>query len=311
MRLLLLLFFIFATPQSPRTITIYPHEKATTVAQKLFDAGIIRNPNVFIIWARILGYDKKIKPGRYKFTPNEKLLKLLKTLSIGGEQKIFITIPEGYTIKQIGELLDKEGICSKDEFYKACHNQDLINSLNIKAQSLEGYLFPDSYDFLFNSSPEEIIKRMVKRFFEIISKISDIKNPYWLDSIVRIASLVEKEAKLDEERPIIASVFYNRLRRKMPLQSCATIQYILEHPKNVLTLEDTKLPSPYNTYLNLGLPPTAICNPGQASLQAAIFPQKTNYLYFAVSKDGRHYFSKTFAEHEKFLRTKRNNTNIH
>ncbi|MEO0072888.1 MAG: endolytic transglycosylase MltG [candidate division WOR-3 bacterium] len=311
MRLLvsLLLLFLSTKPTATKTITIYPKETCSSVARKLTDAGVISNPNVFIIWSRILGYDKKIKPGRYRFSSNERILRVLKALSAGGEHRVFVTIPEGYTIKQIAELLEKEGICASEKFYEACHNRALISSLNIKAQSLEGYLFPDSYDFLFNSEPAEIINRMVKRFFEVIRKITIPKNPYWLDSVVRIASLVEKEAKVLEERPLIASVFYNRLQRRMPLQSCATIQYILLYPKDVLTIEDTKIPSPYNTYLNPGLPPTAICNPGEASLRAAIFPKKTDYLYFAVDKDGRHHFSRTFAEHERFLRTKRNTNN--
>lgn len=287
-------------------IIIHQQETASDVAIKLFDNGIIRSTKPFLFWARILGYDKKIKAGRYNFQANSDVFTVLKTLSQGGVSKALITIPEGYTIKEIAKLLENEGVCSKQDFIKACSDITLLNSLNINSKSAEGYLFPDSYDFAISANPREIIERMAKRFWQVLeeSQNSKVKSQKYIDTIVTIASLIEKEAKLDSERPIIASVFYNRLKYKMPLQSCATVQYILPNHKEQLNIEDTKINSPYNTYLYPGLPPTPICNPGQASLIAAIYPAQTKYLYFAVDTNGSHYFSKSFSEHQAFLRSK-------
>jgi UPF0755 protein len=296
-------------------IIIYGHETASDIAKKLHDSGIIHNTTPFLFWARILGYDKKIKAGRYNFQESSNLFIVLKTLSQGGVNKTLVTIPEGYNIQEIARLLESEGICSAKSFIKACSDKTLLTSLNINNAIAEGYLFPDSYDFSISANPNEIIERMVKRFWQVFNEIqnskvtqsvilSRAKNLNSIDSIVTIASLVEKEAKLDNERPIIASVFYNRLKYNMLLQSCATVEYVLNSHKEQLSVEDTKIASPYNTYLHRGLPPTPICNPGQASLIAAINPAQTKYLYFAVDSNDSHHFSKSFSEHQAFLKSK-------
>lgn len=297
-------------------IIIYQHETASDIAIKLHDNSVINNTKPFLFWARILGYDKKIKAGRYNFQSGSNLFSVLKTLSQGGINKILVTIPEGYNIKEIAKLLESEGICSAKLFIKACSDITLLTSLNIFNTNAEGYLFPDSYDFSISANPSEIIERMVKRFWQIYSEIQEskvtqsvilsrAKNLKSIDTIVSIASLVEKEAKLDNERLIIASVFYNRLKYKMPLQSCATVEYVLNNHKEQLSIEDTKIASPYNTYLHRGLPSTPICSPGRASLIAALNPAKTKYLYFAVDTNNSHHFSKSFTEHQIFLRKHR------
>ncbi|MCX7784781.1 MAG: endolytic transglycosylase MltG [candidate division WOR-3 bacterium] len=288
--------------ENKKKIIIYPGESAKSVATKLLENGIIRDQETFLFWAKILGCDKKIKSGRYYFNANTRALKVLRTLTTGGENKTLVVIPEGYTIKDIARILHNEGICSENDFIKECHNKTFLLTLNIKAGSAEGYLFPDSYDFIIPSDPKDIIRTMVNRFWQVYQEIHDHKP---LDTVLIIASLVEKEAKLDSERPLIASVFYNRLKNKMPLQSCATVQYVLPVHKEQLSVEDTKINSPYNTYLHQGLPPTPICNPGKASLIAAIRPANTKYLYFAVNSNGKHFFSKTFSEHQKFLRSRK------
>lgn len=294
--------------QASQKVIIYPQETASQVALKLQDNSIIKNPQTFLFWARVLGYDKKIKSGRYRFAPNSKIFDVLKALSRGGENRALITIPEGYSVKQIGQVLESEGICSEQEFVKACADKTLLASLNIFSNNAEGYLFPDSYDFTIGLEPKQVIERMVKRFWQVFNDLTQVKSFKSIDTIIKIASLVEKEAKLDNERPIIASVFYNRIKVEMPLQSCATIQYILPNHKEVLSIEDTKIDSPYNTYLYPGLPPTPICNPGKAALIAAVRPGQTKYLYFAVAKNGSHYFSKTFSEHQNYLRNKNNHS---
>ena len=295
------------TPKTAKMIIINSHETAVTVASKLYENDVIQNPKTFLFWARIFGYDRKIKSGRYHFVNNSNVFDILKTLNRGGEGKALVTIPEGYKIKEIAKLLASEGICSEKEFLKACKNVTLLHSLNIDYPIGEGYLFPDSYDFVIPSEPKDIIERMVKRFWQVFNDIqsSKAKSKKQIDTILVIASLVEKEAKLDNERPIIASVFYNRLKYNMPLQSCATVEYILPIHKEQLSVEDTKIQSPYNTYLHRGLPPTPICNPGRASLVAAMNPAQTKYLYFAVENNQSHYFSKNFTEHQNFLRRKK------
>ena len=285
-------------------IIIYPNTTASEVAMKLHDNGILTGTKTFLFWARILGYDKKIKSGRYNFQPKSSLFTVLKTLNQGGTNKALVTIPEGYNIKDIAMLLDSEGICSEKSFIKACLDKILLRSLNIYNTNAEGYLFPDSYDFSISTNPAEIIERMVKRFWQIYDEIAKTRNTKSLDTIITIASLVEKEAKLENERPIIASVFYNRLKFKMPLQSCATVEYVLNNHKEQLSVEDTKIESPYNTYLHRGLPPTPICNPGCASIIAAMNPVQTKYLYFAVDNNGSHHFTQSFSEHQNFLRRK-------
>lgn len=286
-------------------VIIYPNESATEVAMKLADNGIIKNPQTFLFWSKILGYDKKIKSGRYYFSSKSKTLDVLKTLERGGENKALIVIPEGYSMKEIARLLENEGICSEKDFLNACSDKTLISSLNINSSLAEGYLFPDSYDFTIATPPAEVIQRMIKRFWQVYNEIQRSKSQKALDTIICIASLVEKEAKLENERPIIASVFYNRLKYNMPLQSCATVQYILPNHKGLLSAEDTKIPSPYNTYLHRGLPPTPICNPGRAALVAAVYPAQTKYLYFAVDNNYSHHFSRSFTEHQNFLRRKK------
>jgi UPF0755 protein len=295
------------TNTEKKVIIINHSETAVTVATKLKENGIIHNTKTFLFWTRVLGYDKKIKSGRYHFSKDANIFNIIKNLNHGGEDKVLVTIPEGYRIKEIAKVLSSEGVCSEKEFLKACADATLLHSLNIDNSVAEGFLFPDSYDFSIPSEAKEIVERMVKRFWQVFEEIqnSKTKSQKYIDSIVTIASIIEKEAKLANERPIIASVFYNRMKYNMPLQSCATVEYILPNHKEQLSVEDTKTPSPYNTYLHRGLPPTPICNPGKASLLAAINPAKTRYLYFAVDNGDAHHFSKSFAEHQQFLRDKK------
>lgn len=313
-----LLISIFSAPRcssqtkintEKKTIIINHHETAVSIAAKLKDRGIINDTKAFLFWTRIFGYDKKIKSGRYQFASRTNIFNIIKALNRGGEDKVLATIPEGYRIKEIAKLLAAEGICAEKEFIKACGDITMLRTLNIDNPIVEGFLFPDSYDFPIPSDPKEIVKRMVKRFWQVYQDIQKSKLTQSvilrsIDSIVTIASLIEKEAKLENERPIIASVFYNRMKYNMPLQSCATVEYVLPNHKEQLSIEDTKINSPYNTYIHRGLPPTPICNPGRASLVAAMNPAQTKYLYFAVENNRSHYFSKSFTEHQNFLKSK-------
>jgi UPF0755 protein len=309
---------------------LYKDEPVRTTAYRLKEAGIIDNPTKFILLAKLFGYERKLRMGRYNLTKGLSEFSALKILSQGGRGTTLVTIPEGKTLKQIAEILEEQGICAKEDFLTICFDPNLLLGLGIKANSAEGYLFPDSYEFSIQADPKEVLIRMVKRFFAVYNSLMDSKDPasqrgfaplnprksvlgglkpgemtrfgsssrLSLHEIVTLASIVEAEAQLDSERPIIASVFLNRLKKRLPLQSCATVEYILKERKPRLAKKDLSIESPYNTYLHLGLPPGPICNPGRNSLLAILFPAQTEYLFFVSKGDGSHQFSKTSQEHQ-------------
>jgi UPF0755 protein len=172
----------------------------------------------------------------------------------------------------------------------------------VSAATAEGYLFPETYEFLTGSQPSDVVRRMVRQFLSVYSELSNSpiavrQSHLAFSDVVILASIVEREAKMPEEFPRVAGVFVNRLRRRMPLQSCATVEYLLPERKGVLSVDDTKTESPYNTYLHTGLPPGPICNPGRRALAAALSPERNDYLFFVARGDGTHAFSRTAAEH--------------
>ena len=266
------------------------------VGEFLKEKGVINNLILFKGFLKYYG-DDKIKAGTYLLRKNMDEKDAVLTLLKGPNYVIKVTIPEGFTLKEIAHILFiKKVIASESLFIKLCYDKRILNKYKIPFFSLEGYLFPDTYIFYKESEEEEIIDRMVRRFLEIKNKInkgSKIKD----EVAIVIASLIEKEAMKDNERPIIAGVFYNRLRRGMKLESCATIAYILPEHKDRLSYEDLKIDNSYNTYMYKGLPPGPICNSGYKSLKAAYYPERTEYLYFVSRGDGTHAFSKTSKEH--------------
>jgi UPF0755 protein len=205
-------------------------------------------------------------------------------------------------MNQIAAALEERGICPADSFLAACADTDLLREFSVVAPTAEGYLFPESYEFLTNSRPAEVARRLIRQFFSAFAELQDSspapRPPSLAPSqVVVLASIVEREAKVPEEFPRIAGVFMNRLRRNLPLQSCATVEYLLSERKGILTVADTRIESPYNTYLHAGLPPGPICNPGRRALAAALNPERNDYLFFVASGDGTHIFSRTLAEH--------------
>ncbi len=286
-----------------REIVIKPGMPLMMIADTLRQAGVINSAFYFRLLAWFYNYDNKIHPGRYRFAPNLSPHLVLKTLAREVPALLMVTIPEGYTQKQIARLLEENGICSKDSFLAACTDTTFLRSLNIPFATAEGYLFPETYEFQTGSHPKTVIRRLVQQFRLVIDELkrkypTDLTEP----QIVVLASIVEKEAKIPEEFPIIAGVFLNRLKRHWPLQSCATVKFILPEPKERLSFDDLKTPSPYNTYLHPGLPPGPICNPGRAALIGVFSPTRHNYLFFVAKGDGGHIFSSTPAEHEAAMR---------
>ncbi len=293
------------------TLSVKSGATALSVGEDLAEAGIVKNAKLFYWWAR---YKKiGIKTGIYRVNDSMGVEEILNLLASGKQEYISVSIPEGYTGKQIASLLEERGVTSRDSFLSAFTDASLLSEFNIPSTSFEGYLFPETYYFDPEMSGEAVIRLMTKTFFaKIKDNVPELleKSPADLDYIVRFASVVEKEYKLEEEAPLIASVFANRLRINMGLYSCATVMYIITdiqnkpHPSG-LTIADTRIESPYNTYIHAGLPPTAISNPGLVAIKAAANPPKTPYWYFQVVDEaaGRHVFEKDLDEHAMNLKT--------
>jgi UPF0755 protein len=286
------------TPGGEAAISVvtHPGENLRRLGQVLFERGIIRQPLVFDLLARLTGAGKTLSPGRYQFAPGGSEYRALQVLRTSGDRMARVTIPEGFTLRQIAARLLHEEVCDSASFLAACRDTALLRRLGIPGPLAEGYLFPDSYFFPYDSRPEPVIEMMHRRFVDIARSLTPDPEGLTRECVI-LASLVEAEAAQDSERPIIASVFLNRLKRRMYLQSCATVEYVLPERKAVLSEADTRVESPYNTYLHPGLPPGPICNPGKASLNAALHPAQTGYLFFVSSGGGCHLFSKSLAEH--------------
>ena len=289
---LTIILFLPGYSSTQKEIIISPGMGAKAVANLLFKNGLISHPYLFRIALRLYGKDRNIKAGKYILRDDMSLYEIIDTLVKGKGVLEEVTIPEGLTSSQIADIFYKKGIIKDPERFLEI----------VKKKGLEGYLFPDTYYVPMNYDEEKLIDMMTKRFWQKVPEdFREKAKALGLSEkeVIILASLVEKEAKYPEDRPKIASVFLNRLKKGMKLESCATIQYILGTPKPNLTYEDLKIPSPYNTYLHKGLPPGPICNPGEAAILSVLNPAKTDYLYFVVGKDGKHLFAKTYKEHLK------------
>lgn len=285
----------FTRPETVKFI-VHQGESIRAVGDSLRNRGVILSSPLFAVLSRFVHPSEILKPGRYTIPARSSEFLALRHLFNARDRDAFVTIPEGFTDAQIAGRLAREQVCDSAAFLAAGSDRALLDSLGIPGPTAEGYLFPDSYFLTLGSSPAEVIALMHRRFREVVSYLTP--DPESLTSAkVILASLVEGEAEQDSERPIIASVFLNRLKRGMRLQSCATVEYVLPERKAVLSDADTRFESPYNTYLHAGLPPGPICNPGKPSLVAALNPAHTNYLFFVMRGGGCHYFSTNFAEH--------------
>lgn len=294
---LLVLFLVVKRDRTlvMRTIIIEKGASCKEIAGILKDEGIIKNKFVFLILTRICGASNRLKAGEYELNNKMGIIEIIEKLKKGKTIVYKVTIPPGWTLKDIANLLEKKHLANKYKFLNLCYDPSFRNKvLSINTPNLEGLLFPDTYFLHKGMDEEEIIKLMVNRFSEVIKK--EIKDEN-ISKIITIASIIEKEAKIKKEYPIISAVFHNRLKKGMPLESCATVLYALGERKERLSIEDTKTPSPYNTYLQSGLPPGPICNPGILAIKAALNPADIDYLYFVLNGDGNHIFSKTGSSH--------------
>lgn len=287
----------------PQTITIRKGTPASRIAEMLHHQGVIEHPRVFRYLSALSGSTRKLKAGRYRFDYPLSAYEAVSKLNSGAVVYRKVTIPEGLTMAQVAGKLTTEAGVDSQELMKCFRDTSLLRSLEIFAPNLEGYLFPATYEMEWESAPKAIAQRLAATFFDNLL-------PAWRQEMARrgmdlhqtviMASLVEREAQLEAERPLVASVFYNRLKAHRPLESCATVEYALPRHKNRrLTYDDLEIDSPYNTYRRIGLPPGPICNPGLRSIEAAIFPAQTGFLYFVAKGDGSHIFSKSLEEHNQ------------
>lgn len=288
------------------TFEVESGSTSAVIAADLKEAGLIRSELAFRYYLGQEGLGSSLKPGEYTFLAGSVSYEDITAQLITGTQAATfnITISEGKTVMEIGEILEGYDLCTLDEFLDYAANGDFseyefIEDTGIYTR-LEGYLFPETYNIGATWSMEQVVTTMLDQFVkefsdEWIARADELGMT--IAEVVTLASIIEREAQVAEDRPIISGVFHNRLDIGMLLQSCATVQYALGEVKSVLTYDDIAIDSPYNTYINYGLPPTPIGVPGRDSLEAALYPTETDYLYFVAKSDGSHAFGVTYTDH--------------
>ncbi|MCR4662266.1 MAG: endolytic transglycosylase MltG [Endomicrobiaceae bacterium] len=264
-----------------------PHK----ISRILKDSEVISSKELFVFLIKFYGYSTKLQAGLYDFNTKDSLNTIIEKIKNGESKNIKITIPEGFNIKQTAKILSENNICDEQKFINLAEEQNM-----------EGFLFPNTYFLLPQMSEQEVINIMHEDFNKFWTKekqerLEQINKTE--KEVIILASIVEKEAVADNERPIIAGVFLNRLSKGMRLESCSTVLYAMGINKERLSFEDLKFESPYNTYKYKGLPPGPICNPGAKAIDAVLYPQITDSLYFVSKGNGTHYFSSTFEQHVK------------
>jgi len=306
--------YVFSSVLSPvdrqapeRVVVIPPGSGAAEIGRLLEQAGIVRRASDFVYAARVRGVTRRLRGGEYRLSPAMSLPAVVDAIARGQVVLHAVTIPEGFTAEQIVQILAAQGLGD------AARLRALVRSgkdrfphvflRDVPGGSLEGYLFPDTYQLPRFLDEQAVIATFLDRF-------EDVVVPIWqragggrsLHEVVTLASMVEREARLASERPLIAGVLYNRLRRGWRLEVDATVLYALGRHKPIVTYEDLKVNSPFNTYLHVGLPPGPIASPGLAAIEAALRPVQTDYLFYVARSDGSHAFSRTLAEHQAAVR---------
>lgn len=293
------------TDLSEKIVVITPGQGFQTLSKQLYQAGIIKHPMKFEWFARLKGYDKKIKAGEYLLSFSMSPHRILEVIVSGKVRLHRITIPEGYNLRQIARVFAEAGFGTETDFLKTATDPALVNDYGIDAETFEGYLFPDTYLFPRDATPEMIVSAMVKRFWSVMK-------PEWEDraralgfsihQVITLASIVEKETGVTSERPLISSVFHNRLKRKMRLESDPTVIYGIKDYDGNIKRKHLAARTPYNTYKINGLPPGPIANTGIESIKAALYPASTRFLYFVAKRDHTHQFSTNVKDHNRAVR---------
>jgi UPF0755 protein len=284
-------------------VTVEPGTSVRTVAHRLEERNVVRSARAFLAWLTLQGLDKSMQAGRYRFREHDGMLRAAEKLQLAEPIDTVVTVPEGLTVEQTAARLAEILPVDTVEFARLCRDSAFLRSLGITASSAEGYLFPDTYRLPPDAGAELVIRRMHEEFLERFAMIesSDVHQRLNRHEIVTLASIVEREATVAEERTHIAGVFHNRLRRGIPLGADPTVRYAIRKFSGPLRVSELNNDSPYNTRKHAGLPPGPICSPGLGALQAAVSPLETKDLYFVAKWDGsgEHDFSRTLREHER------------
>lgn len=281
-------------------VTIPKGATLNEIADSLERNNILSNKKMFLMAVRSSGHEKDIPAGRFTFTSPKDNSTIIEQLINGSPLKKKVTLLEGWTVRQVARHLSQTLGIDEDEFIHLCFDEQFVRQLGIPGNSAEGFLFPDTYYFFEEEDARSVIRKLVDEYRKVITqarvrraqelKLSELE---W----ITLASIIEGEAIYDDERSRISGVYHNRLDRDMRLQADPTIQYIVDGSPRRLLNKDLKIESPYNTYLNKGLPPGPINNPGRESIVAALYPENNEYLYFVARGDGYHTFSKNQREH--------------
>ena len=319
--LLVLFIFTFYVPQAlpkvnsaSHTVTILKGMGVRSIGHLLKEKGIISGVPQFVFAAKFLGKEGDLQAGRYIFPERNSIASVLKRLTRGEGEYKKVTIPEGLTINEVAHRLKTDAAVDSLMFIRLASDTAYIHTLGIEAGCLEGYLFPSTYIVHWEMDPREVIVRMVEAFKMVFTPEYESRAQrlgFSIQEVLTLSSIIEREVMVQEERPIISAVFHNRLELGRALESCATVEYALGVHKSRLTEEDLQVQSPYNTYLYAGLPPGPICNPGKASIEAALYPADVDYLYFVSEGNGRHIFSRSLEEHVRAKRrVKKSSSNV-
>ncbi|MGB0911375.1 MAG: endolytic transglycosylase MltG [Nitrospirales bacterium] len=283
-------------------VNIQPGVTFGEVAELLQGQGLISNKQWLRIVGKLTGADRKIQPGEYELHAGLSPIEILTRLEEGKVYYHSVTIPEGYTVRQIASVLSEKDLVDREKFLRLTQDPIFIKSLDLDVSRLEGYLFPDTYFFPRLIPEEEIIQAFVHRLRkafppELLDRAKEVKMS--IQQVLTLASVVEKETGLSQERSMVAGVFLNRLKQNIPLQSDPTVIYAIEGFDGNIRKRDLSIDSPYNTYRVRGLPPGPIANPGEAAIRAVLYPTPSDYVYFVSRNDGSHQFSVTLAEHNR------------
>ena len=287
-------------PGPVRRVTIPQGASFAAAAESLESAGVLGSPRLFRLYASATRRDRDIKAGTYLLEPGLSWNELIDALTAGRGIEHSVTIPEGLALRDIVPLLARTTGAPVESLWVAARDSRARRRLKIPTPDLEGYLFPDTYRFMYGTGAREAVRELVRRFESVWEPAWDARAAelgMTRHAIITLASIVEKEARLAEERPVISAVYHNRLRQGMPLQADPTVQYAIGEHRTRVLYRDLKIDSPYNTYRNRGLPPGPISSPGRASIEAALYPANVPYRYFVAHPDGHHEFRVTFEEH--------------
>jgi UPF0755 protein len=309
--LLITLVYWFMIPvdwnNESTTISIFidEGESFSSIVTKLSDAGLEFNQPLFALISKLFRVDRRLHVGRYDFAKGSTPGAIMRKLARGEVSPFEVTIPEGIGYRQIAGILERKAGVDSLRFAQTAADTSFIKSMNLDLKNLEGYLFPNTYNIYWGMGPQRIVKLMLDEFNRVLvdslrKRASGIG--LTLFEVITLASLVEAEAHIAEERPLVSAVYHNRLKRGMLLQCDPTVIYALGPMNRPLLLKDLEYDSPYNTYIHPGLPPGPINNPGESSILAALYPANVDYLYFVAKGDGSHVFSSTLIKHNEAIR---------